>query len=128
MSVPASIDASGGTTSGRPCSRSSTASPTARSFVPERRRLRVEPASGSTTGTTSILDGRGTTIRTTGSGGSALSSPFVLSWASSNTDIWIRNFVLEGNNTRTGPAIYDGAQESQAGIDLNGGAGSSSAG
>ena len=69
-----------------------------------------------------ILDGRGTTIRTTGSGGSALSSPFVLSWASSNTDIWIRNFVLEGNNTRTGTAIYDGAQESQAGIHLNGGA------
>ena len=69
-----------------------------------------------------IFDGRGTTIRTTGSGGSALSSPFVLSWASSNTDIWIRNFVLEGNNTRTGAAIYDGAQESQMGIDLNGGA------
>ena len=69
-----------------------------------------------------IFDGRGTTIRTTGSGGSALSSPFVLSWASSNTDIWIRNFVLEGNNTRTGTAIYDGSQESQMGIDLNGGA------
>ena len=69
-----------------------------------------------------VFDGRGTTIRTTGSGGSALSSPFVLSWASSNTDIWIRNFILEGNNTRTGAAIYDGAQESQMGIDLNGGA------
>ena len=69
-----------------------------------------------------VFDGRGTTIRTTGSGGSALSSPFVLSWASSNTDIWIRDFILEGNNTRTGAAIYDGAQESQMGIDLNGGA------
>jgi hypothetical protein len=69
-----------------------------------------------------IFDGRGATIRTTGAGASALSSPFVLSWASSNTDIWIRNFVLEGNNTRTGPDIYDGSQESQMGIDLNGGA------
>ena len=48
-----------------------------------------------------ILDGRGSTIRTTGPGGSALSSPFVLSSASSNTDMSIRDFVLEGNNSRT---------------------------
>jgi hypothetical protein len=69
-----------------------------------------------------ILDGRGATIRTTGSGGSALASPLVLSWATSNSDIWIRDLVLEGNNARTGTSIYDPANENQMGIDLNGGA------
>ncbi len=68
-----------------------------------------------------ILDGHGSTIRTTGSGGSALASPIVLSWATANSDIWIRNFVLEGNNLRTGTSIYDPSRESQMGIDLNGG-------
>ena len=123
VTVPSSIDASGGSDV-RPALQSfinSQPNGTAISF-PSGAVYRVGAGIRLDNRHNLILDGRGTTIRTTGSGGSALSSPFVLSWATGNTDIWIRNFVLEGNNTRTGTAIYDGAQESQAGIHLSGGA------
>ncbi len=69
-----------------------------------------------------VFAGNGSTIRTTGSGNNTLASPFVLGWFTGNSHIWIKGFTLEGNNPHTGTDIYDGANENQMGVDLNGSA------
>ena len=66
-----------------------------------------------------VLQGNGATLRAYGSALSIYDSPITL--ADGNTDIAISDFTIEGNNTKTGTAIYGGGEDQQ-GIAIYGGA------
>jgi hypothetical protein len=67
-----------------------------------------------------VFDGNGATLRTTGSGSTVNSSPFLL--ADGNQRIEIREFTLVGSNPNAGTAsAYSVANENQMGIAIYGG-------
>ncbi len=66
-----------------------------------------------------VFDGKGATLRATGPSKLIASSPFLLDGGNSN--ITIRNFIIEGNNLKTGADLYDPGQEDQQGIAIYGG-------
>jgi hypothetical protein len=66
-----------------------------------------------------VLVGNGATLRAAGANTLNAASPIVIE--GSNSDIVVRGFTIEGNNPRTGTAIYDKSAEGQQGIALYGG-------
>ena len=71
-----------------------------------------------------VFEGNGATLRTGGTLylTSMWSIPFVIYGSSSDvSDIVIRNFTIEGPNTRTGTNVYDPAVESPHGVGVYGG-------
>src|SRR5574343_1429893 len=67
-----------------------------------------------------VLAGNGAKIISVGSMGSMWSDPIVINGAAT-TDIVVRDLALVGGNAKTEPAIYDPAQEVQAGVGIYGG-------
>jgi hypothetical protein len=67
-----------------------------------------------------VFEGNGATLRATGAGNLIAASPIVIDGV--NSDIVVRDFVIEGSNARTGTSIYDPSGESQEGVGIYGGA------
>jgi hypothetical protein len=65
-----------------------------------------------------VFDGNGSTLRAAGSATLIASSPFLIDGG--NSDIVVKNFTIEGNNPKTGTAIFGGGEDQQ-GVAIYGG-------
>ena len=65
-----------------------------------------------------VFDGNGATLRAAGSSTLIAASPLLIDGG--NSDIVVKNFTIEGNNPKTGTAIYGGGEDQQ-GVAIYGG-------